>query len=178
MYSPSQIKFSQGLVYYIEDVEHRTLFYLDEMMKIYCLTTLPQTHTTLNRPPPSPDRDRWQVETHPLLEEERTKYHQIQHSALRLRNESSCRKEFANFGIDGSRSEAVAPPICRNNNGSKPIVRHSFCEELMGAQQYVVMGHAREEWVNQTCGAGANQAHLPTCEYDCNHPTLCVRTGK
>jgi len=159
-----------GLGWYIEELEHRTLFYLDEKSKIFCFTAWDNSGPYKND----------EVSTHAFMKGVRERYHYLQSRREYYAHDTLCAPLFKSFQLDGIREGNVDRPICRNNNGSKPIPKKTWCEDLLSAEQFIVTGWPRSDWRLEACGTPDINTtwYLPTCEYDCDHPTICVRTGR
>ena len=70
-------------------------------------------------------------------------------------------------------------PICRKANGLMPIVFHSFCYLIRQALEFVDGRFIiHQKWIEDQCDRGAKVYDLPVCEFDCNHPTICIQTGR
>lgn len=90
-----------------------------------------------------------------------------------------CGQWFERQGMDGLRATELDPPICRNNNGKVPIILDSFCTDLRHAMEFVQGGFKyHRDWAVEKCHDGADISDLPVCEYDCDHPTICIQTGR
>ena len=77
-------------------------------------------------------------------------------------------------GLSNSRK-----PICGNADGRKRIVQHSFCTLLDQALEFVDGRFIiHQKWIEDQCDRGAKVYDLPVCEFDCNHPTICIQTGR
>lgn len=54
-----------------------------------------------------------------------------------------------------------------------------FCEDLHDAIQFVSGDFKyNQAWIQEKCGNHSQYSDLPACEYDCNHPTICIQTGR
>lgn len=42
----------------------------------------------------------------------------------------------------------------------------------------VIYERIEEHWAHEKCGSVADEMMLPVCEYDCNHPLVCLQTGR
>jgi len=98
-----------------------------------------------------------------------------------VESRSFCEYEraFTKQEMDGLRSLTFDPPICKNNNGGKPVILDPFCHDLEHAHQFVSTRYRYDpKVVLDVCQDTGGVSTLPVCEYDCEHPTLCIQTGR
>lgn len=143
---------------YVAGIKEKTLAFLEQLMIL---------HTC----PGKDAKDLW-----PPLQKQAKAIASLRQRATDLAIDN---KHFANTGVDGLRATEASPPICRNNNGTKEIILRPFCVDLKSAVDFV-----SREWrydsdeVAAQCHAAVDPVVLPVCEYDCNHPTICLQTGR
>lgn len=179
----------RGLRDYIAEIKDKTVKYLQSLSVVYCKpgTAIP-TVTPYGKSNVFivPNVDTSDEENLPSVELTRF-VEKMQNRSYWLRKNNPCNLYIHTLFGQTLRSSEVNGPTCANNDGGKIVGRQHICVDLWNAIDFV----DKHEWKVSTstiineCGERTTKRNnkdaldiLPECEYDCNHPTICVQTGR